>query len=552
MKTVGELRERLRAPGAPAVDPEELWSLGELLHYDVQLRYPASGSSFDFDVCFQRREPAERSNSTGFSRADGHSNGCSERQPAETSKAPREAPALADETAPGPGSHFANSPLVNLTRRKLIPQLRRHLEETLPAYMVPGAFVELDSLPLTPHGKVDRKALPEPDPDRPELDQPLVAPRTPTEHAVAEIWKEVLRVEKLGVHDNFFELGGHSLLATQVICRINGSFPIKLRLRRIFETPTVAGLASAIEGDAAAAVEESLLLLKPGGPGPALFLVHDGLGDTTLYMKLVSRLPETVKVYGIEPHGDRYCPILHTRIPEMASHYVQQMRRVQADGPYLLGSMCAGGMIAFEMALQLEAAALPVGFVALMDAPGPRLRLKPFLLKRRQLARFASVLRGGEGHSQLDRLRDQLAKAGRKLRNFLVYESTATARRLSEAIRFRLLRAALDRRRAVPRLARGIPVASVLSFARNDYAPGRLLEATALLIRSTEGEGTNEPTVNLTNDPLLDWGGRVKGRLEVTDVPGGHSSLLHEPEVGVLAKYLAEQIEHALEERPTS
>jgi thioesterase domain-containing protein len=362
----------------------------------------------------------------------------------------------------------------------------------------------------------------------------------------------VLKVEKLGVHDNFFDLGGHSLLATQVICQINGTFPIKLRLRRIFESPTVAGLARAIDGDDAAAVQESLLVLKPGDRGPALFLVHDGLGDTTLYKKLVSRLPETVKAYGIEPHGDGYCPILHTRISEMAAHYVQQIRRVQPDGPYLLGSMCAGGMIAFEMALQLEAQGLSVGFVALMDAPGPRLRLKPFLLKKRQLARFAAVLRGGAGDSRLDRLRNQLAKATAKLRNFVVYESTTAARRLTEAIRFRLLRAALDRGRAVPRIARGMSVMSVLGFARNDYVPERLLGAKALLIRSTEGEGTDEPTVKLTDDPLLDWGGRVKGELEVTDVPGGHSSLLHEPEVEVLATYLAGQIEEARRERPTS
>jgi amino acid adenylation domain-containing protein len=545
-KTVGELREFLRAAAEPTVDPEELWSLGDDLLYDVQITYPASGTPGEFDALFERRVQSERPGSTPFSSADGRSDLCSERQPGGRTRVTADTPEQTRTTAVGPWSRFANSPLANLTRLKLIPQLRRHLEERLPAYMIPAAFVDLDALPLTAHGKIDRNLLPDPDLDRPELDQPLVGPRTPTEHEVARIWSEVLRVERLGIHDNFFDLGGHSLLATQVICRINDTFPIKLRLRRIFETPTVAGLAEAIEGEAAAVVRESLLVLKPGGPGPALFLVHDGLGDTSLYKNLAARMPETVKVYGIEPHGDGYCPILHTRIPEMAAYHVEQIRRVQPDGPYLLGSMCAGGMIAFEIAVQLESAGLPVGFVALMDAPGPRLRLKRFLTKKRQLARFTSALRSGVGNSRLDRLRDQAAKATRKLRNFLVYELTSGARRVSEAVRFRRLRAALDRGLPVPRSARGISVMTVLDFARKDYAPGRLLEAKALLIRSTEGEGSNEPAVNLTDDPLLDWGGRVKGALEVTDVPGGHSSLLYEPEVEVLAKYLTRHIDQSL------
>jgi amino acid adenylation domain-containing protein len=544
--TASEIRELLRAAGEPAVDPEELWSLADELSYDVQISYAASGPPGQFDALFERRSQMERPVTVGFSSANGQSGRFSQRPAEGGAFTAAEAGGAANETAGELWSIYANSPLVNLARRKLIPELRRHLEERLPAYMVPTALVDLDALPLTAHGKIDRKALPEPDSDRPELDQPLVAPRTPTEEEVARIWREVLRVEKLGIHDNFFELGGHSLLATQVICRINGAFPIKLQLRRIFETPTVAGLAQAIDGHDAAGVRESLLVLRPGGPGPALFLVHDGLGDTTLYKNLAARMPETIKVYGIEPHGNGYCPVLHTRIPEMAAYHLEQIRRVQPDGPYLLGSMCAGGMIAFEIALQLERQGLPVGFVALMDAPGPRLRLKRFLTKKRQLARFASALRRGEGNSRLDRLRDQAAKAARKLKNFLVYELTSSARRVSEAIRFRGLRAALDHGRPVPRYAQGLSVVNVLDFARKEYVPGRLLEARALLIRSTQGEGTDEPAVNLTDDPLLDWGGRVKGQLVVTDVPGGHSSLLHEPEVEVLAKYLASQIDQAL------
>ena len=121
--------------------------------------------------------------------------------------------------------------------------LQSFVKSKLPAYMVPSAFVLLDALPLTPHGKVDYRALPGPDESRPELEQRFVAPRTPIEEALARIWAEVLKLEHVGIHDNFFDLGGHSLLATQVISRIHHAFHGDLPLRALFENPTVASLA---------------------------------------------------------------------------------------------------------------------------------------------------------------------------------------------------------------------------------------------------------------------------------------------------------------------
>ncbi|HFQ93464.1 MAG TPA: amino acid adenylation domain-containing protein, partial [Anaerolineae bacterium] len=125
-------------------------------------------------------------------------------------------------------------------------ELRRFLGETLPEYMIPAAFIPLEQMPLTPSGKIDRRALPEPDNLRPDLAAAYVPPRTPTEEQLANIWQELLRVEQVGVYDNFFELGGHSLLATQLISRLRHLFPTNLSLRALFEAPTIAGLAEQI------------------------------------------------------------------------------------------------------------------------------------------------------------------------------------------------------------------------------------------------------------------------------------------------------------------
>ena len=122
-------------------------------------------------------------------------------------------------------------------------ELRSFLKSKLPEYMIPSVFVFLDALPLTPNGKVDRKALPAPDQSIPELESTCVAPRTPVEKLLADIWTGVLKVGRVGVHDNFFELGGHSLLATRLVSQIRRELKVELPLRVIFEKPTIESLA---------------------------------------------------------------------------------------------------------------------------------------------------------------------------------------------------------------------------------------------------------------------------------------------------------------------
>ena len=136
-----------------------------------------------------------------------------------------------------------------------ISELRNYLKERLPDYMIPSAFVYLDALPLTSHGKIDRRALPAPDAERPALAEAFLAPRSGVEEMLASIWSEVLGGVRVGVNDNFFELGGHSLLATQVMSRVREAFGIEIALRSLFEQPTVGELAETIGEGLRAGVE---------------------------------------------------------------------------------------------------------------------------------------------------------------------------------------------------------------------------------------------------------------------------------------------------------
>ncbi|GAA6615349.1 amino acid adenylation domain-containing protein [Scytonema sp. NUACC26] len=128
-----------------------------------------------------------------------------------------------------------------------VSELRSLLKAKLPDYMVPSAFVMLEAMPLTPNGKVNRQALPAPDTLRPDLEATFVAPRTSTEEVMAQIWTQVLRLERVGVNDNFYDLGGHSLTTTQLLFRVQNTFTVVLPLHALLETPTVAGMAQAID-----------------------------------------------------------------------------------------------------------------------------------------------------------------------------------------------------------------------------------------------------------------------------------------------------------------
>lgn len=152
-----------------------------------------------------------------------------------------------DSQRQGSGKLLAAYVVTNGKQPPNVSDLRRFLHHQLPDYMAPSAFCFLDKLPLNPSGKIDRRALPPPEGTRPDLEAAFVAPRTPLEETLADIWAQVLQLERVGVHDNFFDLGGHSLLATRLASRLREALELELPLRYFFESPTVAGLAENVE-----------------------------------------------------------------------------------------------------------------------------------------------------------------------------------------------------------------------------------------------------------------------------------------------------------------
>lgn len=246
-------------------------------------------------------------------------------------------------------------------------ELRNYLSTSLPEYMVPAVFVTLDSLPLTASGKVNRRALPEPTLPESQTRQarPLTS-RSAVETALAAVWAEVLGLKVVGFNDNFFELGGHSLLAVVLFARIAKYFGKRLPLATLFRAPTVTQLAAVIE-DSSTLGWSSLVPIQPSGSRPPFFCMHAKGGNVLEYNDLARHLGSDQPFYGLQSQGLNSQIEPHTRISDMAAHYIGQIKEVQASGPYFLGGRSMGGTIAYEMACQLLAAGEEVALLALLD-----------------------------------------------------------------------------------------------------------------------------------------------------------------------------------------
>ena len=230
--------------------------------------------------------------------------------------------------------------------------MRKGLAERLPSYMVPSHIVVLDSFPIASSGKIDRNALPPPY----QKDTRLVAFRAPSddrEHALLEIWQEVLKIPKIGIDDDFFELGGTSLQVLMLFAEIEARLGCSLSPTTILQAPTIARLAEFIRTTPGIAASQSLVPLRASGTGLPLFLVSGRTLLAMFYRDLVSDLKSDRPVYGLQPpplDGKHRIP---RTIESMAADYLTEIRRVQPHGPYFLAGHSFGGRVSFEMAQQL-------------------------------------------------------------------------------------------------------------------------------------------------------------------------------------------------------
>jgi amino acid adenylation domain-containing protein len=247
-------------------------------------------------------------------------------------------------------------------------ELRKYLKERLPDYMIPAVFILLKRFPLTSTLKVDRNALPDPDLDSLRESTGYVAPKTQTEQRLVQIWSSLLNQKRIGVHDDFFEIGGHSMMAVALMVKIEKELNIRLPLASLFDHSTIRLLSELIDNNQDHIEWRSLVPIRPAGTKKPLFLVH-GLGlNVLLYTTIINFLDPEQPVYGLQAKGLNGVDKPLDTIEKIAAYYITEIQTIDKDGPYALAGFSLGGMIAFEMARQLDEMGKKVSFLGLLDA----------------------------------------------------------------------------------------------------------------------------------------------------------------------------------------
>lgn len=268
------------------------------------------------------------------------------------------------------------------SRAPSVTELRNFVRATLPDYMTPSHVVFLEALPLTANNKVDVRALPAPADDGLAGGKGMIAPCNSIEVQVAALWQQVLGVHEVGVHENFFDLGGHSLKAAQLFFLLEAIYGKQLPLATLFQAPTIAELAEVLSQEHWVPPWRSLVAIQPNGSGIPLFVIPGVGGNVLMFSQLARLLGPEQPVYGLQARGLDGKELPFTSIPEMARHYVGEIRTIRPSGPYLIAGACTGGVIAYEMAQQLDAIG-EHAVLTMMDSWHPmsykRHRYKPLL-----------------------------------------------------------------------------------------------------------------------------------------------------------------------------
>ncbi len=234
-------------------------------------------------------------------------------------------------------------------------ELKSYMQKLVPTYMVPSAFVLLQTLPLTTNGKVDQRALPIPDFSSRSIKEDFVAPKHMLHFQLIAIWEELLNVQAIGIRDNFFNIGGHSLLAVLLLERIEQVFHQKLQFNTLFINPTIEELAEVLQTKVGNDLQLPIIAIQAGEAKQPLFFLHgQWRGDAFYCYPLARALGKEQPFYAIPPYQLSDVTVAPT-MEEIAATHIKALQSVQPYGPYTLSGWCNGALVAYEMARQLHA-----------------------------------------------------------------------------------------------------------------------------------------------------------------------------------------------------
>jgi surfactin family lipopeptide synthetase A len=404
-------------------------------------------------------------------------------------------------------------------------QLRAHLKRELPDYMIPSVFLVLDKFPLTPNGKVDRKALPAPGQSDIAVQEDFVAPRDPLELALAHLWTKVLKVKRVGLRDNFFELGGHSLLAVRLIVEIEKLCGRRLPLAVLLQAQTVGDLAEVLQKENWKPSWFSLVPLRAEGSRPPLFLMHAHGGNVLEYHALVNHLNEDQPAYALQSRSLDGHIRKGQSLDEMTVQYVKELRSLQPEGPYYLAGFCLGGLLALEAARQLTAAGEKVALLALIQTMHPAFaRFKPGL---KWYHRWWYKTR-----KRIDLEHEHVCNRGKayireRLRRFTDIVRARTAIRFDDT--FGISRERLS----MPYILEAITIEN--DRAARQYGP-HPYHGDVLLFRASK------QLTGLAIDEYLGWRAVFQGNLAICEIPGHQENMLLEPNVLRVAAELTDRL----------
>ena len=414
-------------------------------------------------------------------------------------------------------------------------EMRRQMRAHLPDYMVPAVIVTLDSIPLTPNGKVDRKALPAPDASRTEREHDHVPPRDPLEKQLTELWESVFEIHPVGIRDNFFDLGGHSLIAVRIFSQMEKVTGKSLPLVTLFQAPTIEQIAALLRDEGWRAHWSSLVPIQPAGSRPPFYCVHGVGGNILEYMDIARYIDTDQPLYGLQAQGlDGKMP-RHATVEEMARHYVKEIRELQPHGPYYIGGSSFGGLVAHEVARILREEGEEIGILALFDttAPGYPKYLPTTSALAKKLNHFQfrvelhwSNLKSMDMRRRLEYARVKGVRLGKRV-VILVQKRYGRLRRWWD-------------RRSYPEAIRNVQKAGY--NAMRDYVP-KPYPGKVTLFRATE-----QP-YGIYQDRTNGWGAFELGDLEIHDIPGHHGAIVREPRVQFLASVLNGCLQRAMSGR---